>query len=325
MTAISDQRTDDRTTSVFVTDDGERIACDPSHRARVKPDSGDYRSARLSGADGRLLIEDLRRTDGRVALGERLLDLYGKCIEGADVLVVGASDATEVAAIVGRGARSVVGIDFGDAFAPCSEEADPRSQVVSRALSFGADLGWRADRGQMLRCPVRFLIDDIARSRLASGSFDIIMSWQTLEHVMDLESAALEMARLLRPGGYAYHEYNSFFAIDGGHTPATLDAPWMHAMLSPGEVGRFLQERRPDEAESALSFYNSALNRRSQAQVREAFDEAGLMTHAWIPRFRAEDALLLTPPTAARVMCRYPTAAVEDLTSRIVRCVHERR
>ena len=51
------------------------------------------------------------------------------------------------------------------------------------------------------RPAVGFVVDDITRTRLEPGSFDLILCTAVLEHIDDWKGALASMARLLRPGG----------------------------------------------------------------------------------------------------------------------------
>ena len=92
---------------------------------------------------------------------------------------------------------------------------------------------------------VTFVEDDITTSSLEPGTFDLIVSFEVLEHVADPAGTFAAMTRLLRPGGVAYHDYNPFFSMIGGHSLATLDFPWGHARLDADDVERYLREIRP--------------------------------------------------------------------------------
>ncbi len=294
------------TDGIFVTSDGVRLVLDPGHRASVRPaDGGGYASGLERIEEPSAIERHLQSVDRRVVLAENLLALHGHSMSGRDVLLVGAADGAEAVCLLRRGASSVTGIDFGEHFTP--ESAALRERFV------------RAHTGASAR--VRFMHDDIASSGLEGDRFGLIMSWQTLEHVLDVEACMGESVRLLTAGGGVYHEYNPFFSIDGGHALVTLDMAWGHAQLREADLKRYLHERRPEEAERAISFYETALNGLSQSLVRESIDRSGLQTNAWLPRFRAEDALLLTPEIFDRVRSVHPGIVASDLVSRIVRCV----
>jgi SAM-dependent methyltransferase len=307
-------------TDSFLTRHGVRIPLEPNHRREVKPSGSGYDQP---SGDG--LVDYLMRVDERVRLGTHLLELCGGEVRGTRVLLVGAEDGAEVVSLLGRGAASVTATNFGAAFV--SDHADARTgwaAMQAAAIAAAPRLGWRADAPGSIADRVVFRTDDLCASTLPDASFDLLMSWQTLEHIADPAAAMRETHRLLRPGGLAYHEYNPFFAIDGGHTPVTLDFPWGHARLDSEDIERFLRRHRPAEADHAMAFLRTALNGASHREIRAAIDASGLETAAWIPRFRPEDALRVTPEILRDVQAVHPSADLLDLTCRIVRCVLRR-
>ncbi len=71
-----------------------------------------------------------------------------------------------------------------------------------REAAMGADRSqWRGRERNMQ--PVRFLSGDIFNLPLADNSVDIILSSEVVEHLPDPMPALKEMARILKPGGYA--------------------------------------------------------------------------------------------------------------------------
>jgi SAM-dependent methyltransferase len=290
----------------FTLSSGRVVRLDPAHRASVRAASGTgYGRESMVEESERALESWLAMVDRRVDLAARVLGLFGGSIEGAAALVVGASEGGECAQLARRGARSVVGTDYGDVFEGEGRIGARRDRVL------GA-LGDRAGR-------VAFRVDDVTSSAIESGRFDLILSWQTLEHVADPAAAMVEMKRLLRPGGLMFHEYNPFLAIDGGHSLCTLDFPWGHARASAADFERFVRERRPGEAERAIAFFTGALNRMTMADLEDHVAAAGLETLALAPRTRTEDLMLLERATLEDVRANYPRASVVDLSSRIVR------
>jgi len=295
----------------FTLDSGRRLELDPNHRASVRaPSATGYGDESLVDEGLAGVASWLERVDARVELAARTLALFGWVVDGARVLVVGASEGGEVACLIRRGARSVVGTDYGDVF-----EGDGR--IGARRERVMRTLGEHAARAT-------FEIDDIAGSQLETGSFDLVLSWQTLEHVADPAGAMREMARLLPPGGLAFHEYNPFFAIDGGHSLCTLEAPWGHARVTPAEFARYVRERRPEEAAEAERFFTGALNRMTLADLDDHVRGAGLTRETLLPRTRTEDLMALTPEILEDVRRLYPRAGVTDLISRVVRVVARR-
>ncbi len=52
---------------------------------------------------------------------------------------------------------------------------------------------------------------------LENNSFDVINSWQTIEHVQDLKACIFEMYRVLKPGGKAVIQGPNYFCFHEGH------------------------------------------------------------------------------------------------------------
>jgi len=308
-------------TGRFLTRHGEVIALDPGHRGSVRlPSVTGYASssAATQGGDDDAVRRYLEEVGRRVDLAVRLLALAGTGVRGADVLVVGASDGAEAVLLSAAGARTVLGTDHGESFVDTEDDVrEPARIAMARVAAEHADaLG-------LGRAPVpatiTYRVDDITASDLRPASVDVILSWQTLEHVPDIPAAMREMARLLRPGGTMVHEWNPFFSIDGGHSAGTLDMPWGHVRLDADDLERFLRTRRPDEADAALAFLHGAMNRATQADVRAATEAAGLRVDAFLPRTRTEDLLRLTPAILQQCRRTFPAVTVADLIGRIVR------
>jgi len=171
---------------------------------------------------------------------------------------------------------------------------------------------------------VAFVEDDIADSSLEPSSFDTIVSFEVLEHVLRPAAAFGSMARLLRPGGTTYHVYNPFFSVIGGHSLCTLDFPWGHARLDAAGVERYVTTLRPGEADQALRFYREALNRMTLSDLRVALASSGLDVLAIIPWFDRATVPRLSPTTVAEVRRAYPDVTIDDLLATFVTVVARR-
>ena len=116
---------------------------------------------------------------------------------------------------------------------------------------------------------VSFIEDDICNSRIESSSKDLIVSWDTLEHLNNPQKAFEEIFRILKPGGYTFHEYNPFFSFNGGHSLCTLDFMWGHVRLSSADFQNYLKQFRPYEYDLAMRFYEKNLNRMTSNQIKD--------------------------------------------------------
>ncbi|WP_211222535.1 methyltransferase domain-containing protein [Actinokineospora enzanensis] len=105
-------------------------------------------------------------------------------LAGRAVLDVGCGtgdDARELAGLVGAGGR-VVGVDLSAAMV---EEAGRRGGAVE------------------------FLVDDLAGLGFADGEFDAVRAKLVLMHCADIDAAARELLRVVRPGGrVAVYDYD---------------------------------------------------------------------------------------------------------------------
>jgi SAM-dependent methyltransferase len=65
--------------------------------------------------------------------------------------------------------------------------------------------------------PVGALVGDAQQLPLSSGSLDGVFSSNMLEHTPDPSRVIDEIARVLRPGGWAYVSFTNWFSPWGGH------------------------------------------------------------------------------------------------------------
>ncbi len=132
------------------------------------------------------------------------------------------------------------------------------------------------------------------------------------------------MRRLLRPGGLAYHVYNPFLSVSGGHSLCTLDFPWGHGRLDRADFERYLVERRPDDADQALRFYLENLNRMTMADLRSGIESAGLDLVALLPWLDRSLLASFEPDYLQQVQRAYPSAVLSDLLATFVTVVARR-
>jgi ubiquinone/menaquinone biosynthesis C-methylase UbiE len=145
------------------------------------------------------------------------------------------------------------------------------------------------------------------RSRIAKGdtqkpefednSFNCIYSEFVLEHIHDLGEAFREMYRMLKPGGIAYHLYDSWFGPKGGHSLCTLDFPWGHVVLSPQEFDQYIAQHRPHEHKQTLDLYHTGFQspRLPIKSVEKIILETGFEILEWkesLSRFKNHFAFL---------------------------------
>jgi len=259
-------------------------------------------------------MEEWRNRLGRVSA---FLNLFSLSFTDKRVVEIGAYDGATAYALTEAGASSVLATDMAAYYIAQAPNAVVSDDAI---LARNADLArlrqaYRAVVPQELAQRVSFRQDDICSSELPSDSADVVMSWEVLEHLGRPEDALAEIARVLTPGGFAFHEYNPFFAIDGGHSLCTLDFPWGHARLSAGDFERYLDELRPNERSVALSFYRHNLNRMSLAGLRQHVRRSGLSIPCLLPWCSERHLALMSAESLRQCTGIYPSVELADLVS----------
>ena len=308
---------------VFVDRNGVAHQLDPALRDRLKPNwrtmSGTVQPGTPPSVE--TLQARVRKATKSVAELERILmGTTGTAVTGR-ILEVGCYDGSAAFELSKRAGTTVIASDLARYYATQRPGASEAAAIAAEEASL-ANL--REAARQAAGRPegsVTFVEDDITTSTLEPGTFDLIVSFEVLEHVADPPGAFAAMARLLRPGGLGYHDYNPFFSQIGGHSLVTLDFPWGHARLDAQDVERYLREVRPAEAEQDLRFYRESLNRMTQADLRDAVAGAGLELVAMIPWYQRSLLPEAGPEVLAEVRATYPRATLEDLLATFIAVV----
>ena len=249
-----------------------------------------------------------------------ILRAHGFRISGSYVLDAGCGDGARGIALIDRGAEHVTASDLMrfhprpyHCFNPRArdDEYEAESLESTREALLRAAFGRADDKARR----ITFAEDDITRSALPSGEFDLVCSWGMLGRVHDAGAAMRQTFRLLKPGGLAFHEYPAFLSLTGGGAGCTLDFPWGHAMLSAKDFGRYVMEFRPEESETAIRLYEGGLNRMSMAECGSSAMAAGLEELCMIDWPREGHASVLTEQALRLVRKLHPSATASDMVS----------
>lgn len=258
-------------TKVFVRDDGVTLRVVEGFRQRVlsAPRASVRPKAEWNADDYEAAAEKKLRQSGTL-LGE--LDRWGGSLDGASVLEVGCGAGIDSLLFGLHPVHRVVGIDLELPTNARNDLSQRTRRLTRRVLE---KVGVQGGTDDVLRQrPVRFLAMDATRMDFPDASFDLLVSRAALEHVIPIEQALAEMARVVRPGGLLRHAIDPFFWLKGCHKDGLLDIPWAHARLRPGEFRRFVAETEGEAKAETRSRHLEGLNQLGLRQWRALF-EAG--------------------------------------------------
>lgn len=251
---------------------------------------------------------------------ENFLQTYSLSFVGKEILEIGAYDGSSAYAFADFGAKRVLATDMAayyinqspggvvskDAIATKNEELKQIRDAYSKLVK-------EQDAPR-----VSFIEDDICTSSVPSESVDVVVSWEVLEHITNPNEAFKQMSRVLKKGGFAFHEYNPFFSVDGGHSLCTLDFPWGHARLEDKDFERYYDELRPNEKAVSLSFFRNNLNRMTLSHLNDCMEQNGLLPLSIIPWYASDDQEFLTNEMLQQCKNIHPTVEHVDLVAPIV-------
>ena len=105
----------------------------------------------------------------------------------------------------------------------------------------------KAEISRDYRPTVSFHFGSLEKLPFTDGSFDLIETRAVLEHVGNIEAAAREMARVLRPGGVAIHSFGPlYFCAGGDHCIGAYgqDHVYDHLLLDEDEYQKRLRDEQ---------------------------------------------------------------------------------
>lgn len=255
-------------TDVFTRDDGRRVRVIPGFRERVLG----YRESSTPRADW----DDVRyaaAAQKHRRRFERLLDgIRRRRPQGlmdADVLDVGCGGGINALLAATTGARRVVGIDLHVQLLDPFPAFNPARRLTRTVL------------GDIHTAQVSFVSTDARRMAFADASFDVVISRSAMEHLMPIEAALREMARVVRPGGLVHHAIDPFYWLRGCHKRGVVDLPWAHARLTLDEFERLVRVTEAPEKAAERRRRLETLNRLTIAGWRETIEAGPFDVLAW--------------------------------------------
>jgi len=296
--------------SVFTLYEGYRDAICPDWRMMFS-DPGLYRYEQL--------LQKTSKAKEDISSMEQLLSVFGFSLWGKEIVEIGCYDGLRCNLLAKRFQAKAIGTDMAqyyllqtDALPIDALRIERQNAVLSRIRKevtsrLGEEAFCLKDN------QVAFLEDDISGSLLPTSSVDCILSWEVLEHIANPQRGFREMFRILRPGGFTFHEYNPFFCPGGGHSLCTLDFPFGHVRLSQEDFTMYVETVRPSEAKVARQFYENNLNRMTLMDLGKQAEAAGFTVLAIIPWIAKRNLATVTRDILTQARKNYTTVSLNDL------------
>lgn len=152
-----------------------------------------------------------------------------------------------------RGAMHVTGVDINETFLARARDEAPRQGIVGKTS---------------------FVTPD-GLSQL-DGQFDLVLSYNSMEHFSDPLSTLREMRRLVRPGGRVVISFSPpWYSAYGAHFAYITPIPWVHFVFPERTLMRVRTRYRNDGA-TRFEDIEGGLNRMSVRRYFRLLREAGL-------------------------------------------------
>lgn len=190
-------------------------------------------------------------------------DDRGPDFRGQKVLEVGSGRGERCLELAARGARRVVGVDpFGESVT-----------AARRALAGHPEYAGVVEY-------VHGTVHD-----LDEGDFDVVVSENTFEHILDVPETLASIRNRLRVGGRAYIAFGPLYhAPDGDHgwmraaLPLGGRIPWLwgHVLVPHGWLLRRMERHYKLPVRSTTDWPFLALNRTSVGEFRRLFRTCGM-------------------------------------------------
>jgi ubiquinone/menaquinone biosynthesis C-methylase UbiE len=103
--------------------------------------------------------------------------------------------------------------------------------------------------------------------------FDLVVSFDSFEHIPDPRRALNEMIRVCKPGGCVFVKFDPIWTADtGSHFFHRVSEPWAHLLLDPQQ---YIARMKAAGAEPwELQEFSHAMNRWRLADFEQLFDDA---------------------------------------------------
>jgi ubiquinone/menaquinone biosynthesis C-methylase UbiE len=291
--------------TTFTREDGCEIAVVPGFRERALAFQTQT-TPRGHWTDDDFAKAVAKRLERSNRLMAQIARQYGP-IDKADVLEIGCGDGLNSLLLGLRGVRRAVGIDIDFRLDKKDEQGQRTRRMVADIIkASGSD---KSLDQCLSTLPVEFVSMDATAMEFPDNSFDLILSRSVLEHIRPIERLIAETARVIRPGGMAYHEIDPFYWLRGCHKRGLVDIPWAHARLTMADFHRFVAETEGVPTADKRLLRLKTLNRLTLRDWKALMENSAFEIVEWVE---------LEAPFAVEVLGEYreaPSTLLHGATS----------
>ena len=251
---------------------------------------------------------------------ESLLNNYGYTIKDSNIMDIGCYAGIQCYAAAELGAKSAKGIDIPEYFTlqttgkniNNNDDIEEHSNLYTKKRKEAST----AFSPEILS---KVSFEDLSVHDLTEKEkYDIIFSWETLEHIIDNKKGFKNIYDALVPGGVSLHTYNPFFSITGGHSLCTTNSPWGHARMTVNDFEKYTKENLPQDVpddflEISLNFFTQNLNRMTQYDLKQNLVDNGFTILEFIPHVNIQLLKNINNEIFYQIKQLYPTITITDL------------
>lgn len=302
----------------FTTKNNSTISLYPGLKEQIKPS---WRG--ILKPENKLVPLSIEKTNTLkkdVYNAESFINKYGYTIKDSVVMDIGCYAGIQCYGAAEIGAKFAKGIDIPEYFTiQTTGKSDESKNDIQEHSNLYHQKRLEAAQASPPEISNKVEFEDLSVHDLKENNvYDIIFSWETLEHIIDNNLGFKNIYNALKPGGISLHTYNPFFSLSGGHSLCTTDAPWGHARMTNEDFRNYIMTHPPkdvpnDYLDISYDFFVKNLNRMTQTDLKNILTSNNFEILEFIPHVNYNLLSNFDNEIFYQIKQLYPTAQMIDL------------
>lgn len=192
---------------------------------------------------------------------ERCMAIINSCYDFKNkfILDVGSGTGLHTGFLVNTGCKFYIGIDTQDYDSLWN--GNFKKQLIDHYSNFGVNFDHS-------KC--QFIKMNAEQMLFKDELFDFVISINAFEHISDPEKALYEIYRVLKPGGYAFIQFDPVYFCDtGGHMFDYINEPWGHLIYEEEEYLELL--KNANTPQDVINDFIFGINKKPKKYYYELF------------------------------------------------------